>query len=632
MPFIGEVTVNIIFGTKYDDVNVPYYTADITRNAEKVITLTGQVVWQSTFIYELTVNVQDYQDIVGAQYASILDTGTESNGLHWFVVLGYQNISKKSVLLSLKYDPLLSIGIGNISKISGTLLRWSVSNDAPFRYTMSPEPIDQIDDFDYTYFRKQCDVVGPMIQILGNPYNLKKPPKILEYVNEDGTNTNIFYPQLTSDTAKTTFTTSVGGDKSFFDNFKYYLASDADVIKNLNYAVGLGYDIVTNTYAIPDTSLISIFQSDNFITLLKGNTEQIETGMTLTNGGFNNQKATETGIVFSLYNEITGDCVSINNYDLGNTQLTLSANPYINGYLAARFSTYNHDTEGFSGLVKSAGYAPVNFTASVGSGTSAARLNNAMQIDTLLQSSTSSVGAQEIAMENMLSEHGIAYRNANWEYDRTMISGGVNFVGDVLSLNVGGAIKSAANAELQGRSIRNSMDLMSQQYQNANTAAQWSLDRMNNERNMRMRQLTANGTLGQLAPPPVKFSNDFNVAGAAYTFVVRRASLSNFDRKRADNFFTAFGYNVNHEVLNDPTQLWTRTRFTFVQADNVEIEQLTLTDKLIRIRDTGTVQEIKQRFASGLRIWHVAPDFDWSKPNPSRNVTIPGLLSETEDQ
>ena len=70
-------------------------------------------------------------------------------------------------------------------------------------------------------------------------------------------------------------------------------------------------------------------------------------------------------------------------------------------------------------------------------------------------------------------------------------------------------------------------------------------------------------------------------------------------------------------MLTDVNQLYTRKKFTFVQADEVEIMGIKLgTSGVKRIRDYGTVQYIKERFAAGLRIWHQTPDLDYTKPNP----------------
>ena len=85
MANVGSVTITIYFGTQFNDLNVPYYNKLIRDSATKTLELTGQYVWQNTWLRDIRVNVEDYQDIVGAQYAVISDEGTESQGAHWFV-------------------------------------------------------------------------------------------------------------------------------------------------------------------------------------------------------------------------------------------------------------------------------------------------------------------------------------------------------------------------------------------------------------------------------------------------------------------------------------------------------------------------------------------------------------------
>ena len=64
--------------------------------------------------------------------------------------------------------------------------------------------------------------------------------------------------------------------------------------------------------------------------------------------------------------------------------------------------------------------------------------------------------------------------------------------------------------------------------------------------------------------------------------------------------------------------LWSRTRFTFIMADDVEITHLVITDTMTRLRDPMTVENIKNRFATGLRIWFEAPNYDYTLANPKK--------------
>lgn len=604
--FTGSVDISIFFGTKYDDLNIPYYSSQIITQATKRLDMNRQVVWQTTWLSHIDVNIKDYQDIVGAQYVQIKDTGVENEGSHWFDVIAYQNISKKCCRITIKYNPLLSINVAHITKISGTMKRWTVRDDALFKYVKSPEPINQIDDFDYTYFRHNCidDSSGLTVprNIIGFPYDMTKQPEILEYKNSNGSSTNIYYPSLTAHGLNTLFYNSIGGEWMHTDDLTYYRMWNPNIVRdNYNYAIGLGYDLVSNAYAIPRTSLIEFEDGDDYIERIRGTTQKVLTNLPLTTGSYNNAKASYIGNMFTLYNEVTGDSVTVDAADLADTTLTLMANPYITGFLAARFSTYMHDNNGYSGIVKSASYSPVTLTSTMASGSSVNKLQTAMSVDSL---TVSSQNANDTArFQRMANERKLGANEL-----RSVGS----FFGSLFSGDFGGAINSGVNAGVA---------LMD--YDTREQEIRTNLNNMERSRAQQMAQLSANGTLGQIAPPPIKFSNDFNVSANGFTFVVRKTSLSAFDRQRADRFFTAFGYNTDNEILNNPNQLYARQRFTFIQADDVEIEELSSGTDLTRVRDFQTITEIKNRFAAGLRIWFAEPNFDWTLPNPPRSEILP---------
>lgn len=605
--FSGEVNIQIFFGTKYDDINVPYYSSQIIDQATKELSLTGQVVWQSKMLSTIDINVFDYQDIVGAQYVGITDTGTSSNGLSWYIVLGYQQISKKTTRLSIRYDPLLSIVIGNIAGVSGTIKRWTVRQDTPWRYTKSPEPINQIADYQYSYFRHDCWSTATMFNLVGFPYDMTEQPEILNYTNSDGTQTNIYYPNMNTISGNgTSFRTSIGGQKTFWDGLQYYVMWQVPTVqRNYNYAMALGMDLVSNSYALPNSTLWSLAPGTaSPLGSVQGNTENIPTGMTLYETGYNNQKAAEIGTFFSLYNEVTGDCVTVGAEDLSDTTLDLGCNPYINGCFAARFHSYMHDTAGFSGYVKSSGWQPALISSSLAAGSALSRINNAIQMDSVMVNTSNAEASVRTQASN-------AYNTYKTGQLTSAVTGLTGMVGNLLSLDIGGAVGNVVNTW-------SSLSNQTAQFENASDAADTALANIRASRSQQMAALSAQGTLGQIAPPSIKFNNSTNLEANSYAFAVRKTSLSQTDRQRADRFFTAYGYNVDNEILNDPAQFRARQRFTFIMADNVEITELTgVGTNLTRIRDNDTVKEIQERFSAGLRIWFAEPNFDYSIANPA---------------
>jgi hypothetical protein len=217
-----------------------------------------------------------------------------------------------------------------------------------------------------------------------------------------------------------------------------------------------------------------------------------------------------------------------------------------------------------------------------------------------------------ISLDKTMVETKNAIRSADTTFNNAM-----NGVDGAITMDVLGGIGGVLTGNLM--SPVNGMDNVRKTYidsQNSINTYQSTLSNIQAAMNQRVNELRTAGTLGQIVPPDFKLANSFNLEGSGYTFIVRKTSLSPRDRQRADRFFTAFGYNVDNEILNNVSQLQNRTRFTFIMADDVNILSVSDNTNLTRLRDTNTVNMIKQRFSAGLRIWKTAPDYDWSSPNP----------------
>lgn len=610
MPFVGEVNVKIFFGTKFNQINVPYTTDLIESSASKIISRPAQVVWQSTWLTHLRVNVADYQDIVGAQYVKMEDTGVTDFGVHWYSVVGYQQISRGCVELGIAYDPLLSIGINNIKEISGIMHRWTVDDDTPFRYTLSPEPINQIDDYEYHY-----TVINPItnmtgtLNIVGCAVDLDTPPEILQYQNADGTQTSIYYPKMVRATP-TNFSSRIGGVHTYNDGLTYFLWSAEKIRDNFDAATGLAYDLQTVAYKLPLTNLIRAHYDGNKVTSIDGDSN--ETSMTAVGGvgirntAVQNSKAGEMGTFFTLYNTVTGDSVTVSNYDLDNLNVTLYADPSFNGRFFARFSGYLGDNQTATGLVKSAGWQPMTISSNTGYGSVLAQANNAMsmrQVQTVQDIGVSTATSNFIA--GTLNTVGHTFdramsEQASYEHARAMAKGEQNVINQ---LSNGHTFR---NIGMYGGAIMQELAMFVQ------FTAQ--LKAVNQYAETQKANLAVQGTLGRNTPPTVKYAGTEVYAADAYKFGIRATTISEKDRQRADRFFTAYGYNVDNAVLNSPAQLKCRKRFTFIQADDVFIGAATPIN-YTRTHDLQTQDYIKERFSNGLRIWQTVPDYDWTKPN-----------------
>lgn len=619
MANVGSVTITIYFGTQFNDLNVPYYNKLIRDSATKTLELTGQYVWQNTWLRDIRVNVEDYQDIVGAQYAVISDEGTESQGAHWFVVRGYQQVSQKTAELVIEYDPLLSIQIMNFKTISGTLNRWTpdTANDGHFRWIYTDEPINQADKFVYSYFRHSCvDESKALNPVVGFPYDMTEPPTIALYQNQDGTRTNIYYVKMPYSKEITNFHSTANESIDFNDGMSYYLwrPKEGDLVyESYNKAVGLGQDLTSNAYMLIASPLIVIHLGDNgFIESLTGQVLSQETGLALYDTQYENNKTNDLGIFFELYNEVSGQSVQLANYNLLNTALELSVDPYSSGCFYARFKGYFGDNTGFSGQIASGPFKSYSINSTTQFNVQSAY----MQTNNQIQSIETQYSAQRIIADNQLKSDTLSNASALGQGALNAVSGGITAA--LLMSNpvtfIGGATTgiSAATGAINSFVNYATNDTNLERMYTAN------LDASRMIRNQQVAALRTSGTLGKVAPPVFKLNNSVNVSGASYTFVVKRSNLSQNDKQRADIFFRMYGYNVDKLPLNDVSMLNARQRFTFVQADDVEITSTVTTDNMTRLKDQQTVDRIKERFSAGLRIWNINPDYNYTIQNPKK--------------
>lgn len=604
--FVGNANFSIYFGTKFDMINVPYTKELLRQEATKTLNVTGQVIWQSTWLTTVRVNVTNYQDIVGAQYLEILEDGATDYGSHFYMVLGYQQLSRKTCELTLMYDAILSIGIAHITGITGIINRWTVDNDSQYRYVMTPEPLNQGSDYTYSY--SYTNAAEPTLNantIVGFAVDMDNEPTISVYDTvEAGYSANIYYPDLTPIVAGagTQFRSYIPDMCLITDGMQYYrwIGQDSSTVRqNYSYATGLGYDLVTQSYILPDSDLITISENAGKIAMISGGTTTFSTGLSTTDGSYRNQKAREMGIYFTLFNPVSGDSVTVQNYDIGTAtgtvSLTLMCNPYINGCFLARINGYLSDNN-ITGIVKSAGYAPLTLSANMPANYQSNLINQIQQIDSLINNAN--YQSQTLGTEQMYNY---------W----TGLTGALDTVLGTTGSILGGAMSNPTNV---GGIVSGGTGLITSSINNLKNNELYNISRdyLNTQVQAQKNYLTQIGNIGQNAPPTVKYANSTLSSSMAYSFGVRKTTLSTTDRQRLDNFFTAYGYNVDHTALTSPTQLHCREKFTFIMADEVNITNVYETADLTRLRDPMTQTQIKERFSAGLRIWTTTPNYDWS--------------------
>ena len=300
-----------------------------------------------------------------------------------------------------------------------------------------------------------------------------------------------------------------------------------------------------------------------------------------------------------MYNEVSGQSVQLANYNLLNTALELSADPYSSGCFYARFKGYFGDNTGFSGQIASGPFKSYSINSTTQFNVQSAY----MQTNNQIQSIETQYSAQRIIADNQLKSDTLSNASALGQGALNAVSGGITAA--LLMSNpitfIGGATTgiSAATGAINSFVNYATNDTNLERMYTAN------LDASRMVRNQQVAALRTSGTLGKVAPPVFKLNNSVNVSGASYTFVVKRSDLSQNDKQRADIFFRMYGYNVDKLPLNDVSMLNTRQRFTFVQADDVEITSTVTVDNMTRLKDPQTVDRIKERFSAGLRIWNI---------------------------
>lgn len=600
----GKVDIDIIFGTNFDYINIPYSKTLLRSNAKKIMSFTSYIEWQSSRLSTIRLNIDNFEEIEGAQF---IEVKPKNSPTYIYIVLGYYQLNKKCVEIGLMYDPLLSIGINNITAVHGILRRWTVKNDAPFSYTFTSEPLNQIAPYKYEYFKvNNITNANTFRQIVGFPVDLTTAPEITQYTNPDDTVTNIYYPLLSTNISPTTFTINFDEtnplDTIFNDGLRYQWWTPGEENKsktNYNLAVALGYNLISSSYLLPYMTNYTLNFSNDGITLnnITGNIKKFNNPMTLfndDNNTYNNQKTQEIGVFFALYNIFSGDNVIINNYDLTDTNVTVYCNPYINGGLYARFDTYKKDVFGLTGLVKSIGYSPATLTSDTGYNAT----TNA--IDAMMKANN--ISTYETTQKNNIEmERNIAWNNAMQQGLNSGLSVGLNAVDFMATGNPMAVVSGGINA---------AQNIVNQVAMAANASQRYStqMENLNLEINLQRQNLNLTGTLGVIQPPLTKYAETTTPSLEGYNFVVQKAYLSDIDLKVADIFFTAYGYNVSGITLSNTAQLNCRKRFTFIMADDVTINS-TYPEKFRNLED---LQYIKTRFANGLRIWQVAPNYDYT--------------------
>lgn len=627
---IGYVNFTVYYGTYYDRINIPWSPAQIVNEATMTKEFKGYYVWQTTWLSTIRVNLEtDYQDLVGAQYVQMTDVGAAFYGNHWYNVVGYQNITAQSAEIYLEYNPYLTLPFAMMEQdhwgVSGMLQRWTVNDDSTWRWVHTPEPLDLAAPMVYTY--RRVDPTGNGITpVAGFPYQMSAKPTVETYADS-----NIYYPNW-KPALETPFTVkSEFGTRESTDGLAYYKwKSGTTIYENYNIAMGLGMDVVCQGYKLPDTELIPELagQGDGIrFQSLTGNFKSYNVDLYLSDGVGNNAKTGYSNIYFTLYNEASGDSVTVNAFELSNTRIIVGANPYITGGFWARFDTYLNDNQGDTGVVKSLPWEALTISSTVNLNASTNLLAVYAAKDILstqyFQTKDSLNTGYTQTLRSLDTQNQTSNRSIGSSFAQTLIGallGGVmaGTNGDASGLvsPIGNVINATIGASTSGSNLIDEQNLARE-----NAKESWNLANRQAEEMFKKQAaiLSYQGNLGQCQPPMIKYAQSGAYNANTFTFGVRKATPAQSDRDRIDNFFTAYGYNVNGYALTDIKQLRCRDRFTFVQVENfkfIPYNSKKNEEQGDRVMDEMTQAYFANMMSRGVRIWRTKPDFDYSKSNP----------------
>lgn len=595
---IGKVNVFLYFGSNFNYMNIPYDTDMIGQSSTRILNKPGQIVWQADWLTGLRLDVVDYNDIMGVQFVKITDVGTEDKYDNWYEVIGARQVNRRTVELTLQYDVLLSINVKNITGITGRISRWTVDNDdSDFGYTMSSEPLNITEPYVYNYEQfSQVAMSNSPTKLVGSAMDLNVPPEVIQYENQSSENSQIYYPKTELSTP-TQFVTKMPNADKFDDGLGYFNWEDATVKDNYNAAVGLAYDIAVNPYILPVSSIIEITWDGNRVKQIIGNYSDwtFNDGKLIKDGEYKNKKTKEIGIFFTLYNPYTGDSVTVNNYELRDAKIRIYVNPYSNGAFYSKFRTYMKSTDyELSGLVKSCGWRKLTLSSNVSSGEAIARYSN----DYYKQVNSEYLTAANINAVTSGVDMLLAFGHTVMTTGLLMYSGLSGLLTTESNLSIAGTMGEKAASHLSSAVSNFSNAMAARNIYKAESS-----------------KLEVEGTLISSRPPAVKFANVDVYGDYSYTFFVRTSSISDNDRKKADEFFTAYGYNVEGKFLNNPSQLNCRQLFTYIKADDVFITSINDITEFKRYKDEQSTADIKDRFSNGVRIWQTNPNYDWANVN-----------------
>lgn len=507
-----------------------------------------------------------YADVKNADYCKINSSG------YW--VTGINMLNDHCAMVLLQQDYLTTIGVSNLSIVSGWCTRRSVSDDTLFKNTL-PEnftPSQELVVSGCTEISNGSSETGHINVLLCNLdiLNLKDLAKAYT-ATLAGKDVNVVVPKLPSISdggtkyyfhpqgASNTYSTNIAMTKAFNPN-------NTKVKEGVSEVRALGIEsCIGASYNLPLQWVDATEDGNGVYTMFVDKWKNTKSSLSTHWGSYKNNKV-YSGQFQSIvcYSICSGEQNTFKVEDIinsdGDITWTLFADLRYNGYPACKPSTYRskHNSSMF-GVVKGANWQQTPFMYTYGS-------------------SGYAVGIQSAAQNYATNKLGIL---------GGIVGSSANMAAGLVGTDLSGGEAQANNLATVTRAMTNGVSAGARLAMN-----RWDLN--NNVRSLLK-------STPEIQFPVIPQMQDF----IGNKFYEMHYHLSKTDMTRFDNYLTQFGYAVNEKLT---TACFTgRTHFNYVQGEDV-----TLNATAPLYLRNGAAEQIM----NGVRIWHTKPSSSALVDNP----------------
>lgn len=507
-----------------------------------------------------------YADVKNADYCKINSSG------YW--VTGINMLNDHCAMVLLQQDYLTTIGVANLSIVSGWCTRRSVSDDTLFKNTL-PEnftPSQELVVSGCTEISNGSSETGHINVLLCNLDILNLTDLAKAYTATlAGKDVNVVVPKLPSISdggtkyyfhpqgASNTYSTNIAMTKAFNPN-------NTKVKEGVSEVRALGIEsCIGASYNLPLQWVDATEDGNGVYTMFVDKWKNTKSSLSTHWGSYKNNKV-YSGQFQSIvcYSICSGEQSTFKVEDIinsdGDITWTLFADLRYNGYPACKPSTYrNKQNSSMFGVVKGANWQQTPFMYTYGS-------------------SGYAVGLQSAAQNYVANQLGVA---------GGIVGSGANIVSGMVGSDLSGGEAQANNLALGTKIVSNGIS----------AGARLAMNRVNFNDNVR----SLLKATPEIQFPVIPQLQDF-VGNKFYELHYR---LSNTDMTRFDNYLTQFGYAVSEKLT---TACFTgRTHFNYVQGEDV-----TLNATAPLYLRNGAAEQIM----NGVRIWHTKPSSSALVDNP----------------